>query len=348
MSGASSIDKTDVKYYDVKEAPFELYGFYEPKSEGFFKRMPDDVAEATSASVASLYKCTAGGRLRFSTDSDYVVIRVKLPRIHKFIHMALMASAGFDLFIDDVTSGRSIFYDIFKFSTSVVDNYTAIVRFPDRSLRHLTINFPLYGEVSELLVGLAEGAYIGEGAKYRNKKPVVYYGSSITHGACATRPGSCYPAILSRRLNIDYLNLGFSGSCKAEDAIVEYMSNLDMSVFVCDYDHNAPTVEYLRETHHKVYDAVRAKNPELPIIFISRPDFSKHLDNSIRRREIILDTYHKAYNSGDRNVYFIDGESFCTGDYEDCCFSDDTHPTDLGFVKMAESIGNVLGKLKIE
>lgn len=109
--------------------------------------------------------------------------------------------------------------------------------------------------------------------KYAVKKPVVYYGSSITQGACASRPGNCYESILSRRLDCDYINLGFSGSAKGEDAIVDYIIGLDMSVFVMDYDYNAPTPEHLEKTHSKMFKAIRAEHPTLPIIIMPRPKF---------------------------------------------------------------------------
>ena len=352
MKGTSSIKRDDIVYYDVKEEPFELYGFYDPKGQDVFKRIPDEVAEATSAGVVGLYKCTAGGRVRFSTDSDCIVIRAKLPSIHRMYHATLQMSAGFDLYLDDPTSGSSVFYDIFKPPYDMVDNYTSIINFGSRETRYVTINFPLYGEVSSLSVGLCEGATVGGGARYRNEKPVVFYGSSITQGGCATRSGLAYEAIISRRLNIDYINLGFSGNGKAEDAIVEYMSGLDMSVYVADYDHNAPNVEYLRETHYKMYEKIRAAQPDVPYVMISRPDFVKNeakVTSSILRRQVVLDSFHRAYiENGDRNVYFIDGDGFFNGEYADCCTIDDTHPTDYGMVCMADTIGNVLRKIEIK
>ena len=352
MRGTSAINRDDIVYYDIKNAPFELYGFYDPKGQNVYKRLPDSVAEATSKGVAGLYKCTAGGRVRFSTDSDCVVIRAKLPTIRRMYHCTLQMCAGFDLYLDDPETGESTFYDIFKPPYDMTDNYTSIIKFSDRRTRYVTIYFPLYGEVSDLSIGLCEGATIGEGAKYRNKKPVIFYGSSITQGACATRPGIAFSAIISRRLNIDYINLGFSGNGKAEDAIVEYMSGLDMSVFVSDYDHNAPTPEYLEATHYKMYERIREAQPNIPYVMITRPDFHKNENKttaSVLRRKVVLDSFHKAYvENGDRNVYFIDGEGFFNNEYFDCCVVDDTHPSDYGMVCMADTIGSVLKRLEIK
>ena len=352
MKSECTIDRNDIEYYDVREDPFELYGFYDPKGQSVFRRLPEDVSKATNSGVESLSKCTAGGRVRFSTDSDCVVIRAKEPRIHRMYHATLQMSAGFDIYIDDPDSGESVFYDVFKPSYNMTDNFTYMVKFESKEMRFITINYPLYGEVSDLYIGVCQGSYIGKGACYRNKKPVVFYGSSITQGGCASRSGISYTSIISRRLNIDFLNLGFSGSGRAEDAIVDYMSGLEMSVFVSDYDHNAPNIEYLHSTNYRMYEKIRAKHPEIPYIMISRPDFSKNnlkLADSILRRQIIVDDFHRAYiRNGDKNVYFIDGESFFNSKYADCTTVDDTHPTDYGMVCMANTIGNVLKKLEIK
>ena len=349
MVGASSINRSDLVFYNVKEKPFDLYGFYEPQNKEFFKRLPDDVAVATSNGVALLYKCTAGGRVRFSTDSDCVVISVKEPRIHRMYHATLMMSAGFDMYLDNPETGASVFYDIFKTPYEMADGYTALITFPDRRTRYLTINFPLYGEVSEMYVGLCEGATLGEGAKYAVEKPIVFYGSSITQGGCASRAGIAYTSIVSRELNADHLNLGFSGSGKAQGPIVDYMAGLNMSMFVSDYDHNAPDVEYLRDTHYKMYERIRAANPELPYVMISRPDFVQNdtgFNESIARRKVIIDSFHRArVENGDKNVYFIDGEGFFNNEFFDCTTVDGIHPTDYGMVCMAQKIGIVLKQI---
>ena len=351
MKGSEAIKRTDIVYYDVRQVPFDLYGFYAPREEDVFKRLPDEVAMATSQGVVSLYKDTAGGRVRFSTDSDCIVIRARLPKIHRMYHATLQMSAGFDIYLDDPRSGESVFCGIFKPPYDMVDGYTAMVTFPDRKMRYLTINFPLYGEVSELLVGLCEGATVGGGAPYRNSRPVIFYGSSITQGGCASRSGIAYPAIISRRLNIDYINLGFAGNAKAEDAIVEYMAGLEGSVFVSDYDYNAPDRAHLDRTHYRMYEKIRATSPNMPYVMISRPDFTgseAKIESSVSRRKIIIESFHRAcLENGDKNVYFIDGEGFFNGEYADCATVDGTHPADYGMVCMADTIGNVLRKIEI-
>ena len=126
-----------------------------------------------------------------------------------------------------------------------------------------TINFPLYHDVYELYVGLKEGSTILKAPDYSVKVPMVFYGSSVTQGGCASRPGTCYQAYLSRWFDADYINLGFSGNGKAEDEMIEYLAGLEMAAFVSDYDHNAPNAEHLLKTHEKLYREIRKKHPDL-------------------------------------------------------------------------------------
>ena len=145
-----------------------------------------------------------------------------------------------------------------------------------------------------------------------------------------------YQAILERSLDCNYINLGFSGNAKGEPAIVDYIASLDMSVFVCDYDHNAPTLEHLKATHEPLYRAVREKHPTLPIIFVTRPSVREEA-NRLKRLEIIKETYDKAVAEGDKNVYFLDASKFFGFDSNEHTV-DGCHPTDLGFYLMAKGM----------
>ena len=130
----------------------------------------------------------------------------------------------------------------------------------------------------------------------------------------------------------------------------KYLASLEMSAFVSDYDHNA-TTDVLRATHKKLYDAIRASHPDIPYIMLSRPDpfritaaFGDSEQSNIRRH-IILDTFHEAVANGDRNVFFVDGESLFRGPFEADCTVDGTHPNDLGFMYMADALIAVFKRL---
>ena len=338
MAIETKIPDKDLHFYDVRQHDaFEIYGLYHAKKEPVFKRLPDDIAHATNPGVAGLYLQTAGGRIRFSTDSSYIALKVMIPSLHHMDHMALSGSSGFDLYIDSPAGSR--FHRLFRTGTGAKTDYEAVVRFPTREMRSFTLHFPTYNAVNSVYVGLQEDARLERGMPYRPLAPIVFYGSSITQGACSSRPGLCYSNILSRRLNIDHINLGFSGNGKAEPVIVDYMKNLKMSVFVSDYDHNAPNAEYLEKTHYAMYRAIRDANPTLPYIMLSKPDFDlEPIPIAAARRRVVQETYRRARAEGDKRVYYIDGEGIYRGPDRDSCSVDGAHPNDIGFMKMADAI----------
>ncbi len=333
-------DAEDAVLHSVREAPFELYNLYDPKNTPLFRRLPEEVAAATSPQVTKLCREPAGGRIRFSTDSQYILLKTVEPIVGRNSHMTLAMSAGFDLYED--TSADSRYVKMFMPPYKMDGGYEQIIRFGSRKLRYFTINMPIHSVVSEVYVGLQPDAVLGEGMKYLPGDPIVVYGSSIVHGTAATRPGLTYPNILSRYLNRNVLNYGFSGAAKAEIPMMEYLASLDMSVFVYDYDHNAPNPEYLRETHRRGFEIIRAAHPDIPIILITRPNVATNPAFAQERKDVVVDTFRAARASGDRRVWYIDGETFFLGRWENECTMDGVHPNDLGFTLMADSIEAVI------
>lgn len=333
----------DVTFYDSRQRPFAVYGLWDHRSEGPFRRMPQQVADAVSPGVSQLSRHTAGGRVRFRTDSAYLVIRAVLADCAWMGHMAFLGSCGFAVYVDD-EGGVPLFYKSVipaaEHGAEAQEPLEGMIAFPDRRPREITVYFPLYSGVEELWFGLQKGALLAEGRRYRYEVPVLYYGSSITQGGCASRPGNSYEGFISRRLDCDYINLGFSGGGKGELAMAEHLAGLRASVFVMDYDHNAPDAAWLEQTHERLYRVYRAKNPAVPIIIVSRPDFMND-PLSAQRRQVIWNTYDRAKKQGDQNVFFVDGEKLFwapDGTRADCTV-DGCHPNDLGFFRMAEKIG---------
>ena len=338
----TDIGESDVVFYDVRRAPFAVYGLYDYQNQPDFKRLPDDVARATSDGVNYLYRNTAGGRVRFATDSRYVAIKAEMPSIARMNHMPMSGSSAFDLYVDDPDTETTEFSASFRPDVNMTDGYESKRDFGSRRMRFVTINFPSYSHVKNLYIGLQEDAKVEAGMAYKPFLPVVYYGSSITQGGCSSRPGNAYTNVISQRNNLDFINLGFSGNGKGEDTIVNYMATLSMSAFVSDYDHNAPNPEHLRATHFKLYSAIRKMHPDIPYVMVSRPNFNPHVKSDCERRSVILDSYHEAKRAGDQNVYFVDGASIFKGPYANLCTVDGTHPNDMGFALMADAIGEEL------
>lgn len=353
MSGENEISKIDKNFtqvssdgdqlfYDVNNPPFRVYGLLWGDKSGFV-RMPSDTAEKVSEGVSALAHNSAGGRVRFSTDSPVITVKCKIPQSWRMSHMTDAGSAGFDLY--SCCNGVQRFVGAFIPQRANTPEYTSTLRFATGEMRDLVLDMPLFSSISSLEIGLQKGSALEFGSEYRHKKPIVFYGSSITHGACASRPGLCYEAIISRRLDTDYINLGFSGGAKGEDTIMEYIAGLDMSMFVYDYDYNAPSAEHLAATHYKGYKKVRDAHPDIPVIMASCPNFSHPLRDGKARRDVIAATYEKALSEGDKNVYFVDGEKEFATFFDDGRTVDGTHPNDVGFEIMAKAFGDIAAEL---
>lgn len=334
----TKIERENVKLYDIKEAPFKIYGIWH---DGVgYRRVPKDVAEKTSDGVFYLSTDTTGGRVRFITDSPYVIIKVIYPEIITMNHMPLSASAGFDMYVNE--NGKERYIKSFIPQPSSLD-FENVCDFSEQKERLLTINFPLYNKVSEVYIGIKDGSQLKEAPDYSVKLPMVSYGSSITQGGCASRPGNSYQAVISRRYDADYINLGFSGNAKGEDSMREYIASLPMSAFIFDYDFNATSADHLRATHKPIYEAVRRANPDIPIVIMPRPLYQL-LGKNDTRVNIVRATYDAAVESGDKNVYYVSIAELlelC----EDNGTVDGSHPNDLGFKSMANAVIKVLDKL---
>lgn len=335
---SKTVEYEGMTVYDVQKAPFKIYGLLQP-SRGHYERMPQQIADKANVSVQQLNSNTSGGRIRFQTDSQRIIVSAILPTVCNFPHMPLTGTSCFDLYAD----GQYV--DIFRpefagKNKDESDRYDATIFLGDKRVRDIVIHFPLYNEVRDVFVALEEGAVVLPGAQYEYKKPVVYYGSSITQGGCASHPGNCYPAIISRRLNCDYVNLGFSSGCIGEQIMGEYIAGLEMGVLVYDYDHNAGDIGLLKATHEACFKTIREKRPDVPIIIVSAAD--RHLGTHKERREIIRSTYENAIKQGDRNTYFLDGQDIYREVGVDLCTVDAIHPNDLGFWCMANKIGDAV------
>jgi hypothetical protein len=332
----TNINLNDVTYYSIKENPWCLYGLI---IDDMFRRMPKEIAKKVNEGVFRLHSNTSGGRLRFVTDSPYVAIVAKMPDKVHFPHMPQTGVSGFDMYVD------KRFHSAFIPPIDMENSFSGVNYFKDSTKRSITINFPLYNNVTDLYIGLKEGSCFEPGMTYSAKEKIVYYGSSITQGGCASRPGLTYPAIISNEIGCDYINLGFSGSAKGETVMAEYIASLNPDIFVLDYDHNAPSEEHLKNTHEKFFKTFRNLCQNTPVIMVSAPNFKFNYLCWNARREIIKATYNNALASGDKNVYLIDGEKLWGEDDWDLCTMDCTHPNDLGHYRMAQVIVPNIKKL---
>lgn len=341
----TNIDKADVVYHSIATSPFSVHGvFY---ADGKYRRLPEAVAKTVSPGVYGLHANTAGGRVRFRTNSPYVALYAEMGGLGKMPHFTILGSCGFDMYAkvveNDIPATPETYVKSFMPPFDLNQSYESVIDFTTQATRDITIHFPLYSEVKRVYIGLAEGAMLCEATPYAYETPIVYYGSSITQGGCASRPGNSYQSIISRALDTDYINLGFSGNAKGEPTIVNYIKGLAMSMFVCDYDYNAPSPEHLLATHEPLYHAVREAHPSIPIIMMCRPYFLA-TEDSLKRHEIIKRTYENAISQGDKHVYMISGRELMQLAQNDGTV-DGVHPTDLGFFSMAQALIPIIERI---
>lgn len=339
----TTIGDVDVEWHDVRDIPFELYGFYEPRTSPMLWRVPHDIAASASDKIDKLSQEATGGRIRFSTNSPFIAIRAKFLAVGKTQHMPLISSAGFDLYIDGEFGSRYV--KEFRMPYNVKDHYEQIINLDGEFLRSYTINFPVRSVVESVEIGLKPNSAIDAPKPYRDIAPIIFYGSSIVHGTGTSHAGLAYPAIISRELNMDFRNMGFAGNARGEAQLAEWLATLPMSVFVCDYDHNTPSAEHLENTHYRFYEIIREKNPDVPYIMVTAPDYWPRFnswESLLGHRDIIMASYLKARANGDKNVYFIDGMSFNVAPHQYELTVDSIHPNDAGYIRMADSIGSVI------
>ncbi|MBR0466871.1 MAG: hypothetical protein IJJ40_05185 [Clostridia bacterium] len=326
-------------WISAKAPVFKTYGVFYDEGEKRYLRVKSEVIKDFDGVFKTLNANTAGGRIRFSTNSPYIALFARQENNIQLNMMTLCAQSGFDIYKEDKYVGT------YLPKTNAKNGFCDIVK-TDGKMGEYTINFPLFDNVCELYIGLKGESEVLPVSPYKNEgKPVVFYGSSITEGAAASRPGNCYTAIFSRKTGLDYINLGFASKCKGEAEIANYIKGLDMSAFVYCFDHNAKDDEELRRRHYDFYKLVRVTNKDLPIIIVSAPDNPDCLQYN-ERKEVVFDTYKKAKNNGD-NVYFIDGAEFY-GEYAYDATIDGVHPNDLGFFMIEKKIEETLSKIKTE
>lgn len=336
--GAQRIGDELIHFFNAFEAPFVLEGFpWSAPGESLYRLPKHFSLNEVNEGQLRLAHHTSGGAIRFATDARYLALRATLHESCDMDHMPLTGSMGFDLF-----RGRgsdAIHVATVKPQRDQLE-LEAIIFGNEEGMQEWLINLPLYSGVESLEIGLSPDASIQIPAFHQIEAPVLFYGSSITQGACASRPGNAYPAMLCRELDVELINLGFAGSAHGELPLAAAIGDLKLSAFVMDYDHNPATVEPLRATHEKFFKAVREKQPELPILLISRCDFWDYKNTAAcrERREVIHTTWRNARARGDLNVFFIDGEQLFGATHRTWCTVDTCHPNDLGFYKIFEQV----------
>ena len=320
---------SDLLWFDARDLPIEGKGWAD--TENPYERLPARAKDRVPEAVWKLSKNTAGLCVRFVTDSKR--IGAIWDGGGAMNHMAATGNSGLDLYAQ--IKGQ---WDFRGVGRPTPTRSTAVLArdLPGEPTEYL-LYLPLYNKVTELRIGVEPGAMIAPPPP-RATRPIVFYGTSITQGGCASRAGMCHPAILGRWLDRPVINLGFSGAGKMEPALADLLAELDPAVFVLECLPNM-TPEMVRERVEPFVHSLRRARPETPIVLVENP---------IRPREnevnpLLRQAFDKLQSQGVENLHYLPGDALLAGRENGTV--DGVHPTDLGFLRMAETMEPVLRDL---
>lgn len=329
-----------MKTFNLNSKEIEICGVHYD-GNGNFWRLPEEVA-AAGTNVSGQNHLTVGGRVRFCTNAPAIKVKMTIKSQIVDWAIAISGSASADVFVGKGETAR--WAGIISPKAYDKTEGELVIRKSD-DFENVTINLPRNHPITGMEIEVEDNYTLRKPDPYKISAPIVFYGSSITAGGCASSVGSAYTSLVCRWLDADYINLGFSNGARGEQPIADYIANLKMSAFVLDYDHNAYDFELLKATHEKFFKTIRAKNPDLPILILTRPDFMPERDKNIERIELIKQTYLNAKANGDENVYFISGDTFFEAYDNGLCTVENCHPNDLGFMLMAKKVYPVLKQM---
>jgi lysophospholipase L1-like esterase len=332
----------DVAWHDVREWGVEGRGFDD--TENYFDRLPARAKGVVRDPVWNLAHHTTGMAVFFESDAAEFHVRYTLLNTElAMAHMPASGVSGVDLY--GMTDRGWCWLATHlprsqKVEAKLVDRID-----PARRTYHL--NFPLYNGVTSLEIGVPKGATFAPVAP-RKDKPVLFYGTSITQGGCASRPGMSFTNILRRRLNRPVLNFGFSGNGRTEPEVARFLIELDPAVFVLDTSANTPA-EQLGERTEAVVKLIRERRPATPVLLLDQRQhdgfsLSPSLAGQYRKQAAALrKAYDNLKRAGVNDLHFRAGNEFTGTDQEGTV--DGSHPTDLGMMRYADALEPELRKL---
>lgn len=343
-------DADGLKYLLPAEKPLRLTGFCWYGQDHVYRRLPVRPDGKLSRGVENLAWNTAGGQVAFRSDTGRIVLKVEMRSNNVMYHMAQTGSAGFDLYAG--APGEQRFFGVTRFPSGAKE-YTAQLFKGERKMRDFTINFPLYAGVKQVFIGVDADAKVEAPPAWEDDRPIVIYGTSITQGGCASRPGMAYTNLLSRRLNRPVINLGFSGNGKGEPEVAAEIAKIkDPALIVLDYEANVHRADLMQKTLAPFIGILRKSHPTVPILLLTKVRYAAEgrdlkRGNDLPRpghvqavQKVERDTFD-ALSRNDPNLHFHSGDDLLGPDFDECSV-DGVHPTDLGFYRMAEKLEPVI------
>jgi len=320
---------------------FTIEGKGWDKTESLYERLPAKVKGIVREPVWKLGKCSAGISIHFSSDTSSLSVR--WDGFNAMSHMTAVGVSGLDLYVRHQGKWRWLAVARPRSELNEMELFADI----PVQVRDYMLYLPLYNPIHEIELGIP-GAFEIKASPARKKKPIVFYGTSITQGGCASRPGMCYSAILGRWLENPVINLGFSGNGIMEPEVIDLLCELDPAVYLLD---NMPNMEEsaVNEREESAIRKLRKAHPETPLVlvdsmlycdaFLKQDRMNRYLLSNAAQQTI----YEKLVGEGMKNLYHVkDGELIGT-DGE--ATVDGAHFTDLGYLRFSEKMEGLLKKL---
>lgn len=337
-------DKDGIVWFNPQEAPLGLVGFEWVKQDSVYRRLPVHPKWEIRSGVDGLANMTAGGQIRFSTDSKRILVRVELRNKSGMYHMPATGQSGFDLYMDD--EGIQRYVRTTRFPHDTLSYQAELFNTDENRLRTFTLNFPLYNGVNSLQIGFDYNSEIQAPPPFSFPGKIVIYGTSITQGGCVSRPGMAYSNIISRKLDAQFVNLGFSGNGRGEPALAHLINQItDIGLIILDYEANASKT--IVNTLEPFIDILREEQPDTPILIMSKTRYASAIEGSagyellMSNRDFQKKLVNERKAEGDQNIYFLDGSTVLGDDYYECTV-DGVHTSDLGSKRIADALINAI------
>lgn len=323
----------------IPSAKFELQGrAFEnvPK----FHRIDTAKYSGLPTAVKKLYTHAAGMFITFKSNTSKLSLRWKTADAALGNNSTPIMSRGFDVYVKEASGWR--FAGVARPDLNNAESKAILVEDMAKTDKEFLVYFPLYKELLDFdLIIDDKATFVGTRQSFHKK--VVIYGSSIVHGASASRPGLAYPAQLGRRLNANVINMGVSGNARMEPAVADMLCDIDaMDLFIMDCVPNSSPDE-VRERTFNFVERIRRSHPQLPILLIE--SITRQVGNynlkwkaklTQQNRNFKLE-YERLLQAGYKNLYYIPTDHLIGDDSEGTV--DGTHPTDVGFERMLKIIG---------
>ncbi|MBL9095051.1 MAG: SGNH/GDSL hydrolase family protein [Planctomycetaceae bacterium] len=341
----TTFPKSNLKWYDAKDLDVEGRAFNDTKA--YYDRLPGKAEGVVPDPVWSLSRQSAGMCVRFAADTPAIVVRWKLtsPTV-ALPHMAATGVSGVDLY---GLTDEGVWRWIAVGKALKQENEQKLVSTLPPGLREYRVYLPLYNGTESVHIGLAASAKIARSADPAlKKKPVVFYGTSIMHGACASRTGMAQSSIIGRRIGRPVVNLGFSGNGRMEPALAQLLAEIDADCYVLD---TLPNMEakLVKERAEAFVLALRKAKPNVPIVLVEDRTYadgywvpSRRERNEGSRKEFKA-AYKRLLDAGVTGLTYVEGDQLLRADGEDTV--DGSHPTDLGFMRYADVLTPIIKPL---